>query len=39
VLIENERHTGQVAEAPIGKASTVAFDKLRRRRLMVVLGY
>ena len=39
VLVEDERHAGCVAKAPIGEADAVGFDELRRRGLVTVLGH
>src|SRR3984893_11556253 len=36
VLVEDERRTGCIAKAAIGKADTVSFDELRRRGLVSV---
>jgi hypothetical protein len=39
VLVEDERHTGRIAKAAIGKADAVSFDELRRGGLVTVLGH
>jgi hypothetical protein len=39
VLVEDERRTGWIAKAAIGKADAVGFDELRRRGLVTVLGH
>jgi hypothetical protein len=39
VLVEDQRCTGRIAKAAIGKADAVGFDELRRYGLVIVLRH
>jgi hypothetical protein len=39
VLIENQRHTADLAEAPVSEPNTCRICELRRRGVVTVLGH